>query len=188
MSTSSIQNFGLKPRCKAYSQTFCSIHMKRYLFLISREKIVIRLVHIPYYNSSYERGYIMKKSCRRFAKRTLITLAALTAVSTVGFAALEFTGTFKGNTTDTTAIQNLTTQLGNTAANLGTTVTHLNQEKTDHAKDVAKANTQIALANDYAASVNAQINSASSAKAAADSAIKDAQQANQSATDSSNVQ
>ncbi|MHC8518003.1 hypothetical protein [Weissella confusa] len=78
--------------------------------------------------------------------------------------------------------------MGNTAANLGTTVTHLNQEKTDHAKDVAKANTQIALANDYAASVNAQINSASSAKAAADSAIKDAQQANQSATDSSNVQ
>lgn len=130
----------------------------------------------------------MKNSCRRFVKRTLITLAALTAVSTAGFAALEFKGTFEGKTTDTTnAIQNLTTQLGNTADNLLTTVTHLNQEKTDHADDVAKANTQIALANDYAASVNAQINSASSAKAAADAAIQDAQQANQSATDTSNV-
>lgn len=31
----------------------------------------------------------MKNSCRRFAKRTLITLAALTAVSTVGFAPIK---------------------------------------------------------------------------------------------------
>ena len=77
----------------------------------------------------------MKNSCRRFAKRTLITLAALTAVSTVGFAALEFQATFDGKTTDTTnAIQNLTTQLGNTAANLGTTVLTFNSfdyEKAD---------------------------------------------------------
>ena len=51
----------------------------------------------------------MKKSCRRFAKRTLITLAALTAVSTVGFAAISITTGFDGDkNAATSAINNLT--------------------------------------------------------------------------------
>lgn len=111
----------------------------------------------------------MKNSCRRFAKRTLITLAALTAVSTVGFAAYQIGG-FDGD-------------------NLAGTAQNLTSEKASHASDVKKANDEITAANNYATSVQNAISNASSAQSAAESATSQAAQANSldPSTNTSNV-
>ena len=66
----------------------------------------------------------MKNSCRRFAKRTLITLAALTAVSTVGFAAYQIGG-FDGDKQAGNQIGTIANQLKTTADNLAGTAQNL---------------------------------------------------------------
>ena len=70
----------------------------------------------------------MNKPCRRFVKRGLITLAALTAVSTTGFAMYTIGG-FNGNAQAGAQIGTIDNQLKTAADNLAGTAQNLTSEK-----------------------------------------------------------